>query len=42
MIHPVFLGGGTPFWPSGQRLQVRETGTRAFANGSRLVTYVPA
>jgi dihydrofolate reductase len=42
MVHPVFLGGGTPFWPSGQRLHVRETETRVFPNGSRLVTYVPA
>jgi len=42
MIHPVAIGGGTPFWPAGQRLSVRETGSRTFANGSRLVTYVPA
>ena len=41
MIHPVAIGGGTPFWPAGQRLSVRETGRRAFANGCRLLTYVP-
>jgi dihydrofolate reductase len=42
MIHPVALGGGTPFWPAGQRLRLRETGTRAFPNDCRLITYVPA
>jgi dihydrofolate reductase len=42
MLHPVALGGGTPFWPAGQRVQLREIDTRAFPNGARLITYVPA
>jgi dihydrofolate reductase len=42
MIHPVAIGGGTPFWPAGQRRSVRETGSRTFSNGCRLLTYVPA
>ena len=42
MVHPVAIGGGTPFWPAGKRLSVRETDSRTFANGCRLLTYVPA
>jgi dihydrofolate reductase len=42
VIHPVAIGGGTPFWPAGQRLSLRETDSRTFGNGSRLLTYVPA
>ena len=42
LVHPVSIGGGTPFWPAGRRLSVREIDSRTFANGVRLLTYVPA
>jgi dihydrofolate reductase len=42
MVHPVAIGGGTPFWPAGKRLNLRATDIRSFASGCRLLTYVPA
>jgi dihydrofolate reductase len=42
MVHPVAIGGGTPYFPAGLRLSLRETDRRTFANGARLLTYVPA
>ena len=43
VVHPVVLGTGTPFWPElDAPLRVRPTGTRAFASGVELRSYVPA
>lgn len=42
MIHPVAIGGGTPFWPAGMRLNLRATDVRTFESGCRLLTYVRA
>jgi dihydrofolate reductase len=43
IIHPVVLGAGLPFWPAGDApLQLRPSGTQAFASGVEARTYVPA
>ena len=40
VIHPVVLGGGTPFFPAtGRRFPVRATDSLAFRNGVRLLEY---
>ena len=39
VVHPVIVGGGTPFFPPGVRLDLRLTETRRFANGAVLVAY---
>jgi dihydrofolate reductase len=43
MIHPVVLGAGTPFWPMlDGPLRLHLTGTRRFASGVMLLSFVPA
>lgn len=39
VVHPVVLGGGTPFFPPGVKLDLRLTETRRFANGAVLLGY---
>lgn len=40
VVHPVAIGGGTPYWPSLDRpLGLRLTETRAFASGVFALTY---
>ncbi|MDL2334860.1 MAG: dihydrofolate reductase family protein [Chloroflexota bacterium] len=41
VVHPVVLGGGTPYFPPGMQLDLRLTQTRRFANGAMLVAYEP-
>jgi dihydrofolate reductase len=43
VIHPVVLGAGTPFWPQlDGPLRLRPIGTRTFASGVELRSYVPS
>jgi dihydrofolate reductase len=43
MVHPVVLGGGTPFFPRlEQPLRLRQVGMRTFESGVVLLTYRPA
>jgi len=43
VVHPVFLGSGTPFFPSLEEpLRLRLTGTHRFSSGVVLLEYVPA
>jgi dihydrofolate reductase len=43
VIHPVVLGAGTPFWPQlDGPLRLRLIGTRTFASGVELRSYVPS
>jgi dihydrofolate reductase len=43
VVHPVVLGAGTPFWPAlDSPLKLRLTGTRRFASGVVLASFVPA
>ncbi|CAN5570546.1 dihydrofolate reductase family protein [soil metagenome] len=40
LVHPVVLGGGTPFWPQGEEQQnLRLVETRHFASGVMLLSY---
>jgi dihydrofolate reductase len=40
VVHPVVLGAGTPFFPSGvSRIDLRRTETRAFASGAMYLGY---
>ena len=39
VVHPVVLGGGTPYFPPGVRLDLRLTETRRFATGAVLLAY---
>jgi len=40
VVHPVLLGGGTPFFPvNAGRLDLEATGTHRFDNGATLLTY---
>ncbi|MEP7361194.1 MAG: dihydrofolate reductase family protein [Chloroflexota bacterium] len=41
VVHPVVLGGGTPYFPPGAALDLRLIETRRFGNGAVLVTYEP-
>jgi dihydrofolate reductase len=41
IVHPVFLGGGTPFFPTGAQLDLQLTDTRRFGNGAVLLVYRP-
>lgn len=41
VVHPVVLGGGTPFFPPGARLDLRLSETHRFGNGAVLVAYEP-
>ena len=42
VVHPVVIGGGTPFFPSLERpLPLRLVETRRFASGAMLLTYGP-
>jgi len=42
VVHPVLLGGGTPFFPAGvDRLALESTGEHRFNNGATLLTYRP-
>ena len=40
VVHPVRLGGGTPFFPPGGRLDLQLTETQRFANGAVHLGYV--
>jgi len=43
VVHPVVLGGGTPFWPDlDAPRRMRLVDTRGFGSGAQLRTYVPA
>ncbi len=43
VVHPVILGGGTPYFPRlDAPIRLRPTETRSFANGCRYLGYVPA
>jgi dihydrofolate reductase len=43
VVHPVILGGGTPFFPAlATPLRLRQTETRHFDSGVVLLGYVPA
>jgi dihydrofolate reductase len=43
VVHPVVLGGGTPYWPELERpLALRPVERRVFGSGTELRTYVPA
>jgi dihydrofolate reductase len=43
VVHPVILGAGTPFWPSGApRQPLRHVGTRTFESGAVVVSYARA
>ena len=40
VVHPVFLGAGTPYFPrDGRRLDLRQTGVERFASGVVALTY---
>lgn len=39
VVHPVVLGGGTPYFPPGIHLDLRLTDTRRFANGAVFLEY---
>jgi dihydrofolate reductase len=40
IVHPVVLGGGTPFFPAlAERIALRPTELREFSNGARLLAY---
>jgi len=42
IVHPVVLGAGrTMFDGVKERLRFKQTGTRSFANGNVLISYVP-
>ena len=41
VVHPVVLGGGTPFFPAGAHLDLRMIDTRRFENGAMLLVYRP-
>jgi dihydrofolate reductase len=41
VVHPVALGGGTPFFPPGVRLDLRLVDTKTFDNGATLLIYRP-
>jgi dihydrofolate reductase len=42
MVHPVAIGGGTPYFPTGApAVPLRLTDTRRFASGAVLLEYVP-
>jgi dihydrofolate reductase len=42
VVHPVLLGGGTPFFPAhGARVDLEPTGMHRFGNGATLLTYRP-
>jgi dihydrofolate reductase len=41
IVHPVVVGGGTPYFPPGARLDLRLIETRQFGNGALLMRYVP-
>jgi len=42
VVHPVLLGGGTPFFPAHiDRLDLEPTSTDRFTNGATLLTYRP-
>lgn len=41
-VNPVVLGGGTPFFPAGLRLNLRLVESRRFAAGVQMLRYVPA
>ena len=43
VVHPVVLGGGTPYFPAlDHPIRLRPTETREFASGAVLRAYVPA
>ena len=42
VVHPVAIGGGTPYLPAGARVGLRLTDTHRFANGAVMLEYVPA
>jgi dihydrofolate reductase len=39
IVHPVVIGGGTPFFPPGVQLSLRLTETHHFGNGAFLLRY---
>ena len=39
VVHPVALGGGTPFFPPGVRVDLRTVDSKRFANGAVLLVY---
>jgi dihydrofolate reductase len=40
VVHPVFLGAGTPYFPrDGRRLDLRQTGVERFSSGVVVLTY---
>ena len=41
VVHPVAIGGGTPYLPAGAKLDLRLTDTRRFANGAVMLAYEP-
>jgi dihydrofolate reductase len=41
VVHPVVLGGGTPFFPAGATLDLRLVETRTFDKGAVLLSYRP-
>jgi dihydrofolate reductase len=42
VVHPVVIGGGTPFFPRDVSLRLRLTETVRFGSGVLALTYVPA
>jgi len=41
VVHPVVIGGGTPYFPAGVRLDLHLIETRRFDNGAVLLAYEP-
>lgn len=39
VVHPVAIGAGTPFFPPGGRLQLRQTAVKRFDSGVLALTY---
>ncbi len=39
-VHPVAIGGGTPFFPPAGRLSLRQTAIKRFESGVLALTYV--
>ena len=42
IVHPVAIGGGTPYWPAGVELELRLLETRRFESGAVYLRYEKA